>query len=318
MLKKVSNHLILTLIAFSICSKAAAWGAKGHQIIAYVGGNLTTDGQAFWRANLQPLRQLSTVPDRIWKGSATKIQENPTHWFQADAYYTPEHYNEIVKFPAAYADAVKMYSEKTILINGTAPWRIHQLYRLALNSFKMGDMKAALEYAGAMTHYVGDISQPLHASENYDGQHTGNTGIHSYFETSIISDENKIRADVQTRAERLLKNPVFLKQFSGVLMDDLLLEVSRSIQQLDEILNNDNRYGRNAAGAAKQLELAKDRMADGAATVTLILNQLWKESGLIAQATPLTIHDPEWIKPDYKQLRSQKIHLENEDDCSAE
>ena len=318
MLKKVSNHLILTLIACSICSKSSAWGAKGHQIIASIGGQLTTEGRAFWGANLQPLRQLSTVPDRVWKGSATKTQENPNHWFQADAYYTPENFDQIIKFPAAYTDAIQKYSEKTILVNGTAPWRIRQLYALALNSFKMGDMKSALEYTGAMTHYVGDISQPLHASENYDGQHTGNSGIHAYFETTIITDENKIRADVQTRAEQLLKNPTFLKQFSGVMMDDLLLEVQRSVERLSVVLANDTRYGRNAAGAEKQLELAKDCMADGAATLTLILNQLWRESGLIAQATPLTIQDPDWVKPEFNQLRSQKTTAMFEDDCSAE
>jgi hypothetical protein len=318
MLKKVLNQLILTLIAFSVCSKARAWGAKGHQIIAYVGGQLTTDGQAFWRANLQPLRQLSTVPDRIWKGSSTKTQESPTHWFQADAYYTPENYNQIINFPASYSQAVKKYSEKTILINGTAPWRIRQLYAMSLNSFKMGDMKSALEFAGAMTHYIGDLSQPLHTSENFDGQHSGNKGIHSYFENTIITDEVSIRRDVQLRAEQLLKDPAFLKQFSGALMDDVLLGIERSIGKLNEILTNDTRYGRTAAGAAKQLNLAKDRMADGAATLTLILNQLWRESGLIAQSTPLTIQDPTWVKPDYKQLRSRKIALATEDDCAAE
>jgi hypothetical protein len=37
-----------------------------------------------------------------------------------------------------------------------------------------------------MSHYIQDAHQPLHASVNYDGQMTGNTGIHARFETALF------------------------------------------------------------------------------------------------------------------------------------
>src|SRR5262245_63661018 len=37
-----------------------------------------------------------------------------------------------------------------------------------------------------MSHYIQDAHQPLHASINYDGQMTGNTGIHARFETALF------------------------------------------------------------------------------------------------------------------------------------
>jgi hypothetical protein len=312
MFKKV----LLTLIACFSWTNAFGWGAKGHQIIAYTGANLASDGQAFWQSNLQAFRTLSTVPDRVWKSNSTKSDEAPTHWFQADVYYTPVNYDQIISFPNSYSAAITQYTEAFVVENGTAPWRIRQFYQLALNAFKAGDLKSGLEYAGALTHYVGDLSQPLHISENYDGQLTGNKGIHSYFETTIIKDEFKVRDEVQKRAQNLLKDSQYLNQFNGNLMQNLLYEITRSVAYRDKILQNDTEYGRTAKGSAIQLELAKDRMADGAATLALILNQLWKESGLKIQSSPIAIHDPAWVRPNYNNLTPIRIGFHDDDDCS--
>lgn len=315
MLKKITT---VFLILFS-SHLVYGWGAKGHQIVAYTGADLTTDGAAFWQANLEPLRQLTTVPDRLWKTPATKDGEANNHWFQVDAYYQPQDYNQIIRFPSSYSDAVTKYGQSVISINGTAPWRIRQLYQMAFLAFTQNDVKSALEYVGTMTHYIGDISQPLHVTENHDGQQTGNKGIHSYFETSIIKDEMGIRADVEKRAQKLLQDPNFLSQFNGNLMDAILLEIERSITYRDQIFDIDKKLGRNKNGAAAQLELAKDRMADGAATVAMILNQLWRETGLVANSTPIVVQDPKWVKPDFSNLPEERmtpIHLNLQDDCA--
>lgn len=318
MLKNITSVFLILLSS----SLVYGWGSKGHQIVAYVGANLTTDGEAFWRANLEPLRKLTTVPDRVWKAPATKDGEANTHWFQVDAYYQPSDYNQIIHFPSNYSDAITKYGDRMIEINGVAPWRIRQLYQLAFYNFTKGDMKSALEYVGAMTHYIGDLSQPLHVTENYDGQQSGNKGIHSYFETTVIKDEMKIRADVEKRAQMLLQDANFLSQFNGNLMDAILLEVERSVSYRDQILLNDDKYGRTKNGANIQLELAKDRMADAAATTAMILNQLWRDTGLVAQATPMTVQDPKWVKPDFSNLPEERmtpIHqrfLSDEQDCS--
>lgn len=297
MLKRITSVLIVLTT-----SSAFGWGSIGHQIVAYTGANSATEGKLFWQSNLEPIRTISTVPDRLWKSSATKADEGLTHWFEIDSYYKPTEFSQIISFPSSYSDAVSKYTEERIKVNGTAPWRIRQLYQLAFQAFKSGDTKSALQYVGVMSHYIGDLSQPLHVSINYDGQLTGNKGLHSYFETSVLKNETAIRTDVQKRTLKLLKDGNFLSQFNGSLMDSILLSVERSVTQLDLVLKNDKQYGRNAKGAAIQLELAKDRLADGAATLAIILNQLWKETGLIAQASPLKVQDPKFVKPDYSKL----------------
>ncbi len=297
MLKRISSVLIVLA-----SSSAFGWGSIGHQIVAYTGANSTIEGQIFWKSNLEQLRKLSTVPDRLWKSADTKADEGLTHWFEIDSYYKPMEFSQIISFPSSYSAAISKYTEERIRTNGTAPWRVRQLYQLAFQAFKSGDTSKAMQYVGVMSHYIGDLSQPLHVSINYDGQLTGNKGLHSYFETSVLKNETAIRTDVQKRTLKLLKDGNFLSQFNGSLMDTILLSVERSVLQLDLVLKNDKKFGRTAKGAAIQLDLAKDRLADGAATFAMILNQLWKETGLVAHASPLNIADPKWIKPDYSKL----------------
>jgi len=292
--------LIVSLMLCLSSATALAWGAKGHQIVSMVGASLSDDGQVFWGANVNAFRQLSTVPDRTWKSNQFKAQEGHQHFFQVDAYYKSTEYDQIITFPGSYATAVTKYSEREILRNGTTPWRIRQLYTMAVQQFQLGNMKAGLELAGTMSHYIADLSQPLHVTENFNGQFSGNSGIHSYFETTIITDEAAVRAEVSRRAQDLLRDPNFLTQFKRPLMDVILLEIERSIAYKDQVLKNDNDFGRTPQGAAVQLELAKDRMADGAATLALILGQLWKDTRLVANATPVPIEDPEWVVPDFR------------------
>lgn len=86
--------------------------------------------------------------------------------------------------------------------NGTAPWRISQLYDLAVKNLQAGDFKLAMMYLGAMGHYVGDMAQPFHSSLNFDGFYfdkrfysgaDGNfspaAGIHHSFEGAILECE---------------------------------------------------------------------------------------------------------------------------------
>jgi hypothetical protein len=48
------------------------------------------------------------------------------------------------------------------------------------------DLQQIAQTAGEMAHYIEDINQPLHTTANYNGQITGNTGIHSRYEGTMI------------------------------------------------------------------------------------------------------------------------------------
>lgn len=307
---------IMTLALTATTSTALAWGAAGHQLIAYVGGQTATNGQEFWNSNLDSLHQLSTVPDRLWKDPSTKPNEAPNHWFQADYYYKTDQYANIPLFPPSYDQAVLQYTEAVIVKNGTAPWRIRQLYQMAVNAFKGKNYTLALQAIGTMSHYIGDLSQPLHVTENYDGQETNNVGIHAFFENENIGDEEPLRPKIEEKVQNLLKDPKFLSQFNGTLMDTLLNEIERSIAVKDLILATDTKYGRTIKGEDLQFEIAMDRIADGAATFSLILNRLWIDAGVDLKASPMTIKDPKWTQNNFTESNIENKSLMPGDDCS--
>jgi hypothetical protein len=60
------------------------------------------------------------------------------------------------------------------------------------------DYDLVAQTAGEMAHYLQDINQPLHTTENFNGQLTGNHGIHARYEGAMINlhlDELPIAAD---------------------------------------------------------------------------------------------------------------------------
>ena len=303
------KSLVLGLcVVLGVC-EAGAWGAHGHQIVSYVGSELTGEnGEPFWTSNADNMRTLSTVPDRVWKGPKTKKDEAPTHFFQADAYVKDVNQcDDLLNFPKRYDDAVDKYGESVIIKNGTAPYRVIQMYNLAVAAFRRGDMAEGVEDVGAMSHYIGDLSQPLHVSENYDGQETGNDGIHAWFETTNLGDEMSIRDDVMDRAHALLKDPNFMKESTGDLADILNHEIIRSLEKRDEVLQNDTKLGRQSKQAQQvQLALAEDRMADGAAVLSIVMERLSREAGLTQKSTEIPVQDPSWIAPDFSSTASPK------------
>jgi hypothetical protein len=289
---------LLTTLSFAIClisSNSFAWGPLGHETIAVVGAQVTSVG-TFWSLNQATLKQLSTVPDRVWKAPSTKPLEEGHHWFEIDSYVGNAHPETILEMPKRYNDAVAKYTAATLAKNGLAPWRSGQFYKMAVAALKAGDLKGAATDVGILCHYVGDLSQPFHATNNYDGQKTGNKGIHAWFETAILNGDKNLQDEVAARAKSLLTNQAFLNDFKGDLMDVLERETLRSYADLDKILQIDTKMGRQGSHDAL-LEIAKDRLADGAATYALILDRIATEAGGKMATTTVSVPDPQWIQP---------------------
>jgi hypothetical protein len=163
--------------------------------------------------------------------------------------------------------------------------------------------------AGAMSHYVGDLSQPLHVSKNYDGQETGDVGIHHFFETANLESSNhdSLTNDVTSMALNLLNNQNFLSKFNGSVTDISFEEINRSFAEAERITTTDIKLGRNQEGSAALLNIAKERMADGAASLSLLLERLAKEGGINEQnGASISINIPNWISPQYINTSSNR------------
>jgi hypothetical protein len=61
-------------------------------------------------------------------------------------------------------------------------------------------------FAAVAGHYIQDAHQPLHATNNFDGQLTGQTGLHARFERDVI-ERFESRLTVHPAAPEPVTNP---------------------------------------------------------------------------------------------------------------
>jgi len=160
----------------SLLSAQDRWGASGHQhITAGAITHLPQPLRGFFQANSATIQ------------TAAGNEPPSSHWIDIDVY--PEFFAGT--FPHDWDDAVALYGQSTLEANGIAPWNVEtytvNLSVLMANAQSQQDWLNLLQTAGALAHYAEDLHNPLHLTQNYDGQLTGNDGIHSRYEIQMIS-----------------------------------------------------------------------------------------------------------------------------------
>lgn len=163
---------------------AAAWGLEVHKFIM---GRaillLPAEIRPFFQKYDTTLVEHAIDPD-TWR-TVGWVEEPPRHFVDMDA-YGPYPFKEL---PRAYDEAVKRYGASFVEKNGTLPWRAEEMYKKLAEAFTQTTPYARDNiklFASVLTHYESDAHQPFHAALNYDGQLTGQWGIHSRFETELF------------------------------------------------------------------------------------------------------------------------------------
>jgi hypothetical protein len=129
----------------------------------------------------------SVDPD-LWR--QVGWDEDPNHFLD---FGVPE-YGEypFAMLPRDYAAALEKFGSATLKRNGLVPWRAAEEFgnlRRAFEGFKRRAPYAPTDvvlFSSVASHYIQDSHQPFHATDNHDGQLTGNHGIHARFERDLI------------------------------------------------------------------------------------------------------------------------------------
>jgi hypothetical protein len=69
--------------------------------------------------------------------------------------------------------------------HGILPYHLLAYHRQLTQAFVDRDGPRVLQLAAEMGHYVGDAHVPLHTTENYNGQLSGQLGIHAFWESRL-------------------------------------------------------------------------------------------------------------------------------------
>ncbi|MBN2584092.1 MAG: hypothetical protein JXL80_13585 [Planctomycetes bacterium] len=138
--------------------------------------------------------------------------------------------------------------EAALARHGTLPWVIRdQVLRLE-ETFRQGRHDRLAEVIGDLSHYVGDLYQPLHTTQNYDGQATGNRGVHAAFEIYLVIRQKSLEPQ---RYERL--PPQYLSPYDAVedVPAAVFAQVGRNAKLAEQIFAADTE-ARKRSGATDE------------------------------------------------------------------
>jgi hypothetical protein len=176
------NSIILVFLFASFSfdvNRTPTWGFFAHQKINRIAVfTLPPEMITFYKHHIQYITENAVNPDR--RRYAVDY-EAPRHYIDLDVYGDSAAY----KIPRYWKDAVEEYSEDTLQAYGIVPWHVHLVSYQLTKAFKENNAEDILRYSADLGHYIADANVPLHTTENYNGQLTGQYGIHGFWESRL-------------------------------------------------------------------------------------------------------------------------------------
>jgi hypothetical protein len=269
---------------------AHAWGSEGHRMINRLAAStLPADTPAFLRTPeaINEIEYLGPEPDR-WRSPGEPALSNAQ---------APEHFIDLEladalgSLPKRRFDfEAKAYAAgKKPDVIGLLPWETDEVWERLKNAMRAyrglaaakKDTKpveaAILFYAGWLGHYVGDGSQPLHTSVQYNGWtgpnpngYTTSHQIHWQFEGPFVG------ANIHAPEVQAKMTPA--KAIEGDMFDDYMAYLRHTYTYIDKLYQLEKVGGFTDAGTAESREFTAERLAVGASMLRDMIYTAWVRS----------------------------------------
>ena len=273
-----------------------AWGNEGHRLVNKLAAStLPADVPAFLRseAAISEIEYLGPEPDR-WRSRAEpelEVAQAPEHFLDLEP---ADALGPLPRKRLDFEALVFAHNQRPEKI-GLQPWEtleVWQRLKASLREYRHlaadktanpNDLhaaeQAAIFYAGWLGHYVGDGSQPLHTTINYDGWalkdnpkgFSPDHGIHWRFEGPFVGANIK-ETDVAPKitAPKLIEGDIF---------DGYVAYLRHSATLVDAVYALDKAGAFANAGTPESRAFTADRLAAGASELRDLIYTAWEESG---------------------------------------
>ena len=178
---QATRRFFKIIFVLSISVLLISWGYQGHHKISEDSKQSFHEEMAEFMdwANVLALHA-SDADER----KETDPNEGPRHYIDIDNYPL---FAEQGRIPQTWDSVLDIYGESFVIEQGILPWATKTTYDSLVNCFLRRNWDKAGLFAADLGHYVADGHMPLHITMNYNGQFTGNTGIHSRYESTMIN-----------------------------------------------------------------------------------------------------------------------------------
>lgn len=178
------KHVFTLFFLLALVILLSSWGHVGHfKINTNASLSYNQDMSQFYQWTSVLAQHASDADIRKgWDPS-----EGPKHYLDIDNY--PEFLSTGV-IPETLDSAIALHGTSFVYDQGILPWATKTTFDSLQSCFERGDWENAVLFASDLGHYVADGHQPLHITRNYNGQFSGNSGIHSRYESEMIGKFN--------------------------------------------------------------------------------------------------------------------------------
>jgi hypothetical protein len=291
------QRLRLVAVAGFVCLAlptplAHAWGNEGHRLINRLAAeNLPADVPEFLRskAAVEEIEYLGPEPDR-WRSPAEP---------ELVAAQAPEHFIDLEP-----ADALGPLPHKRLDFEamvfaagerpekiGLQPWQTEEIWeRLKAAMRQYRDMQtrheetrqvedAILFYCGWLGHYVGDGSQPLHTTIQYNGWtgpnpngYTTGHQIHWQFEGPFVG--------ANIHAPEVVKDMTPVKAIDGDIFDAYMAYLRHTHTYVEQVYQLEKAGGFTGEGTPESRAFTAERVAAGASMLRDLIYTAWVDSAI--------------------------------------
>ena len=289
----------LVVVVLSSPHPATAWGFEAHKfIVDRMIELLPPELKPLFVARRAFIVERAIDPD-LWRN--VWEDEAPNHFLDIDhEAFGPYPF---LGLPRDYADAVQKFGRDFVHQQGLLPWRTSEFFGRLLREFeslkRMPPPGYAADnivlYAAVLAHYVSDGHVPLHAVVNYNGQLTGQDGVHSRWEGELFErNRSSLKiAPPPLKPVTVPRDAMFDVLLASNRLAENVLAVDRQAAQGREFYD-DAYFDTFAKGTLPTLER---RLNDSISAVASFVVGAWETAGkpaipLEAERTPRRIRRP--------------------------
>lgn len=278
-----SFTLLIVLAILAAPSPARAWGFDGHRFIMDRAIDLLPAPiRSIFDAG-RPFVVEHTVDPDLWS-RAGFTEEGPRHFLHLDAYGAAP----FEDLPRSYERAVEALGVDTVERNGVLPWRAAEVFGWLRDAFAPADGRGASLFevrffAAVLAHYVADAYVPFHAVVNFDGQLTGQRGIHARWESELFDRYAAVLVvtPAPVRDVPEIRTLVFDALESGVEVAPSVLAADRAAREA----GGDYDAGYFARFFAASGPVLERRLGESVTAVASAIVAAWEQAGRPALST---------------------------------
>lgn len=185
--------------------------------------------------------------------------------------------------PHDYTAALQKFGITTLKRLGMLPWREAEMFGSLQRAFtRLGQNSGfatvdTIVFAAAASHYIQDATQPLHATNSYNGQDTNQRGVHSRFETDLFErDESRLTlTPAPPKAFASPRDYAFDTLLTSYQRVELLLKADK--EAIGAKTTYDDEY--DEAFLQKAKPLLEERLSAAITATASVIVSAWEQAG---------------------------------------